>query len=102
MVVDAEELGHRPREGTMNLRQHAESAAAAVYEALGAQPSEDQADEAVKAIEKALITAVLEVRSLCVDTALECASADKDIAHKIADDIRRGNNVLIANLSSLR
>jgi hypothetical protein len=29
-------------------------------------------------------------------------SADKDLAHKIADEIRRNEEALIANLSSVR
>ena len=37
-----------------------------------------------------------------VDAALKCPEADQDMAHKFATAIRKENDALIVNLSSLR
>ena len=87
---------------TDNIRKYSSAAASQIFEALGTTPSKEQTEQAVRAVEQAVIKAVLDVRSECVDAALNCASADEDIAHKIAKEIRQANNVLIANLSSMR
>lgn len=64
--------------------------------------SADQTDEVANVIEAAVIRGVLEGQHRAVDACRECAEADQDIAHKIASAIRRKNDTLIANLSSLR
>jgi hypothetical protein len=64
--------------------------------------SADQADEVAKVIEAAIIRGVLEGQHRAVDTCKECGEAEQDLAHKIATAIREKNDVLIANLSSLR
>ena len=53
-------------------------------------------------IQEAVIQAALESRSACVDVARECCAADRDLAHKLAEEMRLANNALIANLSSMR
>lgn len=64
--------------------------------------SADQTDDVASVIEAAVIRGVLEGQHRAVDACQECAEADQDIAHKIASAIRRKNDTLIANLSSLR
>ncbi len=59
-------------------------------------------DEIFEAIEAAVIKGVLEGQHRAVDAAIQCPEADQDLAHKIASEIRRKNDLLIANLSSLR
>ncbi|MEK9723169.1 MAG: hypothetical protein VW405_06750 [Rhodospirillaceae bacterium] len=49
-----------------------------------------------------MIKAVLEGQYRAVDAAIGCPEADQDLAHQIAAAIRRKNDALIANLSSLR
>ena len=58
--------------------------------------------EEIENILQAIIDAVLEERSRCATVVKTICSADKDLAHKIADEIRRNEEALIANLSSLR
>lgn len=53
-------------------------------------------------IEKAVIRGMLQGQHRAVDAALGCPEADQDLAHKIATEIRRKNDLLIANLSSMR
>ncbi len=53
-------------------------------------------------VSDAVIKALLAGQHRAVDAALQCPEADQDLAHKIATEIRLKNDVLIANLSSLR
>ena len=86
----------------MKLKEHAEKAAENVLAILGASPDEQQSKDISAAIEKAVIAAVLDEASRCATVAKDCCSADRDMAHKIESEIRRTNDVLIANLSSMR
>lgn len=86
----------------MKLKQYVETATQEVFQALDTQPSEEQAKAVAAVIQEAVIKAALESRSKCVDVARECCSADRDLAHKITEEIRLANNALIANLSSMR
>ena len=49
-----------------------------------------------------VIKALLEGQHRAVDAALQFPEADQDMAHKIASEIRRKNDLLIVNLTSLR
>ncbi len=64
--------------------------------------SKEQAEQISNVIERAVVRALLEGQHRAVDAALQCPEADQDMAHKIANAIRRKNDVLIANLSALR
>ena len=86
----------------MNLRNRAESAAAGVFETLAASPTKDQARSVVEQIEKVLIDALLEEGKRCADVAREFCAADQALARNVAREVRRSNEVLIANLSSMR
>ena len=71
---------------------------------LGDSLPQDQADSVAGVIEAAVIRGMLEGQHRAVDTCNECADieAEQDIAHKIATAIRRKNDALIANLTSMR
>ncbi len=79
------------------IREYSDIAAKEIHETLGVTPTDEQASRTVNIIEQAVIKVALDIRSQCVDLARGCDSADQ-----IADEIRRANNALIANLSSLR
>ncbi len=64
--------------------------------------SGDQTDKVAKVIEAAIIRGLLEGQHRAVDACNEFGEGEQDIAHKIATAIRRKNDVLIVNLSSLR
>ncbi|MFV2091743.1 MAG: hypothetical protein ACC634_01530 [Hyphomicrobiales bacterium] len=53
-------------------------------------------------VEKAVIKGLLEGQHRAVDAAIHCPEAEQDIAHKVASAIRRKNDLLIANLASMR
>lgn len=64
--------------------------------------SADRSDETAKVIEAAVIRGVLEGQRQAMAACEACAEAERHVINKIADAIRRQNEVLIANLSSLR
>jgi hypothetical protein len=64
--------------------------------------SGDQADKVAKVIEAAIIQGMLEGQHRAIDACNECGEAEQDLAHKVAAAIRRKNDALIVNLSSLR
>ena len=85
-----------------SLRVIAEEATGGIDGVLGGSLDKDQRHQIEDIVEKAVIKALLEGQHRAVDAALRCPDADQDLAHKIATEIRRKNDALIANLSSLR
>ena len=86
----------------MNFKTRAVDIAKKVYQILDTAPSAAARNEIAELIERALMDAALEDSEECAKVAMVCCSADRDLAHKIADEIRRKNVALIANLSSMR
>lgn len=64
--------------------------------------SGDQTEKVAKVIEAATIRGMLEGQHRAVDACRECGEAEQEAAHKIATAIRKKNDLLIVNLSSLR
>ncbi|MBD3661554.1 MAG: hypothetical protein HUJ11_05140 [Arenibacter algicola] len=59
--------------------------------------------EVVKAIEEAIIDALLAERERCASVAYDhVCEEDRERAHKLADEIRRIRNALAVNLDSMR
>ena len=85
-----------------SLQDIATEAAGGIEQALGSSMTDEQKKAVEEIIEKAVIKGMLEGQHRAVDAALRCPDADQDLAHKIATEIRRKNDALIANLSSLR
>ena len=73
----------------------------AVADLKGVVPDE-QIAQIAKVIEAAAIRGMLEGQHRAVDTCIGLSGPERDLAHKIATEIRRKNDVLIANLSSMR
>ncbi len=88
--------------GHMNIRQHAEDAAQRISDKLGLSPSSEELTAMADTVEKAIVLNVLEARNRCAGVALKQSATEHDLAHQISDRIRRTNEVLVANLSSLR
>ncbi len=86
----------------MSFREQADKAVQAVAEALGATPTPEQAKAAADVIERAIIDSFRDGAVRSAKVAKDCGAEDRDLAHKIADEIRRANTALIANLSSMR
>jgi len=80
----------------------AEEATKGINALLDTPLTAEQAVAVSDIIEKAVIGALLEGQHRAVDAALHCPEADQDLAHKIATEIRRKNDLMIVNLSSMR
>ena len=86
----------------MSISERAERAAGAIFAALQLKPTEAQRASVRDVIEQALVNAALEAGEHATQAILECCSPDLDTAHKAAEEIRRQQTALVANLSSLR
>jgi len=64
--------------------------------------SGEQAEKVAKIVEASIIRGVLEGQHRAVDACHELSEEGGDTAHKVAAAIRRKNDLLIVNLSSLR
>ncbi len=62
----------------------------------------DQNHAVAKVIEAAVIKGILEGQHRAVDACIFHSEAEQDIAHKMATAIRKQNDMLIVNLSSMR
>ena len=85
-----------------HLKTIAKDATKGVNAVLNAPLTPEQTRQVEDIIEEAVIKALLEGQHRAVDAALKCPEADQDEAHKIATAIRKKNDALIVNLSSLR
>ena len=86
----------------MTLRIDAETTANEICELVGCNLDHDQKTKLLDIIEKALISVALETRNKSADVALQKSQVELDLAHEISREIRRSDEVLIANLSSMR
>ncbi len=86
----------------MSFREQADKCVQTVAEALGATPTPEQAKAAADAIERAIIDSFRDGALRSAKVARDCCAEDRDLAHKIDDEIQRANTALIANLSSMR
>lgn len=84
------------------IRSIAQETAHEISELFATSLTDEQAGKIKVAVEKAVIRGLLEGQHRAVDAALQCPEADQDLAHKIATAIRRKNDLLIVNLSSMR
>ncbi len=64
--------------------------------------SAEQTEQVKAAMEAAVIRGLLEGQHRAVDVCKSVSEAEEDLAHKIATAIRKKNDALIVNLSSLR
>ena len=86
----------------MDLRVRAEIAVKDACKAISANLREEEERKVADVIERAIVDAVLAGARESRSAAVACCSADQDMAHKLAEEIERANNALIANLSALR
>jgi hypothetical protein len=86
----------------MDLKDRAEITARAVCDVLHAEPSDNVRSQVTEIIEDAMLNAVLDDGEQCTKLIMDHCGANRDLAHKIAEDIRRAQTALITNLSSMR
>jgi len=86
----------------MNLKKQAQAMVAKTSATLGVPLSEEQSKALQKIIEQTLIDTVNAATTHSSEAARQCCSADRDLAHKIAEQIELANKALVANLSGMR
>ena len=86
----------------MSFRSTSEAATKAVFDCLNVTANDEQTKNVIAIIEQAVIATAVEANQRCATAAQTCCSADQDLAHKIATAIRKKNDLLIVNLSSMR
>lgn len=86
----------------MSLTSRASKAAGEVAELLGAKVTPEQSKQIARIVEAAMIDAYRDCTEQNTKVAAACCAEDLDRAHKIAEEMRRANVALIANLSSMR
>ena len=87
---------------TKNLKSIAKQAKDDVNALLVSKLTKEQEEKVATIIEDAVVKALLEGQHRAVDAALRMSENEEDTAHKIARKIRQKNDLLIANLTSLR
>ena len=70
--------------------------------AIGSTLSKDELEKVTTVIAKAMKMAVLEASSQHSTACVNCLSHEKDLAHKIQEEMNLKKIALIANLSGLR
>ncbi len=84
---------------SFRFREQADKAVQAVAEALGATRTPEQAKAAADMIEQAIIDSYRDAAVRSAKVASGCCASDRDLAHKVADEIHRADIALITNLS---
>jgi len=84
------------------LKRISEDASNEIKKLLPQSLSQEDTAQLEVIVEKAVIKGLLEGQHRAVDAAIHCPEAEQDIAHKVASAIRRKNDLLIANLASMR
>jgi hypothetical protein len=86
----------------MSLDKIVSETVASIEDSLGRSLTAQQREAITAAIKKSLSETVDQTGKRHSKAATDYLSADADLAHKIADEIRRANVALKANLESLR
>lgn len=86
----------------MDLKARAQLAVEQACDALSATLSEEELKKVVTIIEAAMRDAVQAATTESSRAASACCEADQDMAHKIANEIKRAQTALIANLQAMR
>ncbi len=85
-----------------HLNIHAQNVTQEIFDILGVRPSGAQGEKVARAIEQVIVKALRKSVERSTDAATKIFAADRDVAHKVAENIRRANIALVANLSALR
>ncbi len=85
-----------------HLNIHAQKVTQEIFDILGVRPSGAQGEKVARAIEQVIVKALKKSAERSTDAATKIYAADRNMAQKVAKEIRIANVALIANLSALR
>ena len=86
----------------MNLTEVATKAATDASNAIGSSLTDTELEKVTAVIARAMSMAVLEASSQNTTACVNCLSHEKDLAHKIQEEIELKKIALMANLSGFR
>jgi hypothetical protein len=86
----------------MDLNDRTQQAVRDAGKAMGLTLSADQHKALTKVMEGLAVDVMRACAASCGHAARACCSEDEDMAHKIAREMERAQQALVANLSSLR
>lgn len=86
----------------MNLTEVATKAATDASNAIGSSLTDTELEKVTAVIARAMSMAVLEASSQHTTACVNCLSHEKDLAHKIQEEIELKKIALMANLSGFR
>ena len=85
---------------SLNIRAH--EATEKIFDILGLRPSGEQGDLVAQAIEQVIVKALEKSIERSMHATTKFLSTDRRMGDELAEEIRRANEVLISNLSSMR
>ncbi len=91
-----------PEHMSKNLNIRAQKATQEIFDILGVRPSGPQSDKVAQAIEHVIVKALNKSIERSTDAVTEVCSADRDMAQRVAKEVRQVNSVLITNLTAMR
>ncbi len=85
-----------------HLNIHAQKVTQEIFDILGVRPSGAQGEKVARAIAQVIVKALKKSAERSTDAATEIFSSNRNMAHKVAEEIRTANQILITNLSAMR
>lgn len=86
----------------MALKKLADNAVTQIGKTVSKPLTKSETAAIARIIEEALVKAVNQATKSCTTAAVVCVGPEADMAHKIAEEVDRAQNALIANLQSMR
>lgn len=86
----------------MPLKQLADDAVEQISESISASLSDDERDRVSKIVEQAITNAVRHMHERYEGVVKVQTGPEADTAHKIAEEMRKAQSVLISNLCAMR
>ncbi len=90
------------RETGMALSNLTDETVKKITDALASEVSKTDTDDLTKIVEQALIKAIGEITDQYKTVAVSALGADADKAHKIAEELRKAQIAIVANLEGMR
>ncbi len=86
----------------MDFKERADISARAICEILQVDVNENTRRQVAEIVEGSMLDAVLEDGERYTKLVMHHCAADRDLAYKITEDIRRAQTALVTNLTSMR
>ena len=86
----------------MALKHLVENAVTKIGKSVSTPLTESEITAISKIVEETLVKSVNQSTKRCTEAAVVCCGPEADLAHKIAEEVERTQQLLIANLMAMR